>query len=81
MVPPGSRHKLFATHRSDSLNMALLGYAICTLLVETSVDDPNPLLVLDELSQYTRSGVLREIDPYLLTKPYDCKAKLEHRFA
>ena len=81
MVPPGSRHKLFATHRSDSLNMALLGYSILTLLVETCVDDPNPLLVLDDLSQYARSGVLREIDNALLTKPCDCKAKLEHRFA
>ena len=61
--------------------MKLLGYAICTLLVDELEGDPNPLLVLDDLSQYARSGVLREIDPYLLTKPYDCKAKLEHRFA
>lgn len=78
MVPPS---RLFATHRSDSLNMKLLGYAICTLLVDELEGDPNPLLVLDDLSQYARSGVLREIDNALLTKPCDCKAKLEHRFA
>ena len=61
---------LVAGHRSNAVQMSVLGYAICSAVMTACWDDPAPkLLRLDDLADRARHAVCYEIGT-LKVKPF-----------